>query len=93
MKKKRIKKYNIKIDELTGEKLIKKTAQFSHIRSYALFKEISDKIENGLIVNKEVHAVITKEGINDEEELLELCTKKGWNKDWYEKFKINFIDI
>ena len=93
LKRKRIKEYNIKYDELTGEKLIKKTAQFSHIRSYALFKDISDRIENGLIVNKEIHEVITKEGINDEEELLRLCTEKEWNIEWYEKFRVNYIYI
>lgn len=93
LKIKRIKKYKIKYDELTGENLIKKTAEFSHIRSYALFKNISDKIDNGLIVNKDIHQIITKKGVNDEEDLFKLCNENGWNVDWYQKFKINFINI
>ncbi|MPQ45189.1 hypothetical protein [Clostridium tarantellae] len=90
LKKKRINKYKIKFDELTEEVLIKKTAEFSHIRSYALFNELGNEIENGLIVNKETHKLITKEGINDENELLILCNDKGWNINWYEKFKKYF---
>lgn len=92
LKVKRIKEYNIKYDELTGKKLIKKISEFSHIRSYALFKNIADKIDNGLIVNKEIHEIITKKGINDEEDLLKLCNENGWKVDWYQKFKINFIN-
>lgn len=91
LKNKRIRKYGIKFDELTGEKLKRLSAEFSHIRSYALFKSISDNIENGLIVNKEVHKIITKRGINDERELLELCEEMGWNTDWYNKYKIYFF--
>lgn len=90
LKNNRIKKYKIKKDELTDKILIKYSAEFSHIRSFAIFKDISDDIENGLIVNKATHAIITEEGINDEDELLILCQKKGWRTDWYNKFKHYF---
>ena len=90
LKNKRIRKYKIRKDELTGEKLIKKTAEFSHIRSYALFKDIADDIENGLIVNKETHEIITKRGINDEDELYCLCKELNWDIEWMEKFKKYF---
>lgn len=92
LKKKRIKEYNIKFDELTGNKLIRKTAEFSHIRSFAIFREISTDIENGLIVNKETHKIITKKGINDEVELYYLCQERNWNTDWYKKYK-NYFDL
>ena len=90
LKNKRIKKYKIKKDELTDNALIKHRAEFSHIRSFAIFKDIADDIENGLIVNKSTHEIITKEGINDEDELLILCKEKGWKTDWYNKFKCYF---
>ena len=38
-------------------------------------------------VNKESHDIITKETINDENELYSLCYKNGWNIEWYDKYK------
>lgn len=87
LKKKRIKKYKIKNDELTGDKLITKTCEFSHIRSFSLFPKISDQIENGLIVNKDTHSIITEKGISTEDELFDLCVEMKWNIDWYDKYK------
>lgn len=92
LKKKRIKEYNIELDELTGDKLHMKTAEFSHIRSSAIFREISTNIENGLIVNKETHKIITEKGVNDENELYNLCIEKKWKIYWYEKYK-NYFDF
>ena len=91
LKSKRIRKYKILHDELTGKELIKKTSEFSHIRSYSIFKDIGDDIENGLIVNKEIHDMITKYGIMDEEDLLRLCEEKGWSTEWYNSFKECFV--
>lgn len=95
LKKQRIKvfeKQGIKIvnDELTGNTL-KKGAEFSHICSCSMHPEKSTSIYNGLIVNKSTHKIITDEGINDEEELLDLCNRMGWKTGWYNGFKA-FID-
>ena len=38
-------------------------------------------------VNKETHDIITKETINDENELYSLCYKNWWNIEWYDKYK------
>ena len=92
LKNSRIRRYKIKKDELTDKSLIKYSAEFSHIRSFAIFKDISDDIENGLIVNKDTHSIITEEGINDEDELLILCNDRGWKTDWYNKFK-NYFEL
>lgn len=86
LKKKRRTKYKITHDELTGEALVIRSCEFSHIRSQAIYREISDHIENGLIVNKETHRLITERGINDENELLALCKEQGWKTDWYELY-------
>lgn len=93
LKGKRIRKYKIKIDELTRLPLKKTTSEFSHIRSYALFKDIADDLDNGLIVNKDTHKIITKSGINDEDELFNLCIDNSWDTGWYEKYKAKFRDI
>lgn len=92
LKNKRIREYKIKNDELTGDRLEKETAEFSHIRSYAIFREVATNIENGLIVNKETHSIITKRGINDEIELYDLCIEKNWSTDWYLKYK-NYFNL
>ena len=92
LKQMRIKKYNIKYDELTKEPL-KNGSDFSHIRSVAMYKYISDNIENGLIINKETHAIITARGINDEEELLDLCKEMNWDISWYDNFTYNIIKL
>ncbi|MDX8289112.1 hypothetical protein SLL00_04885 [Metabacillus indicus] len=90
LKSKRINNFNIKHDELTGELLVKKTSEFSHIRSKKVFKQFALYIENGLIVNKGTHDQITKEGIIDENQLQFFCEQKGWKTDWY-NYYIDFL--
>lgn len=90
LKKARIKGHKIIRDELTGLKLIKKTCEFSHIRSFAIFPQFGKDVENGLIVNKDIHEVITNAGVNDEEELYDLCDSNNWDISWYDKFKEHF---
>lgn len=87
LKWKRIKNYNLKKDELTGETLNEVKAHFSHIRSVHMYPEISEMIWNGLVVNADTHATITKLSINNENKLYELCYKKGWNLSWYDVYK------
>lgn len=87
LKNKRIRSYKLKEDELTNDPLDKKKAEFSHIRSVAMFPELAEMMWNGLIVNKDTHFIITQIGINDEEELYKLCYEKGWNTDWYKTYK------
>lgn len=90
LKNKRMRRYNIKVDELTNEELDIMTCQFSHIRSWSLYPEFATNIENGHIVNKRTHDIITEERINDEEELLSLCIEMGWNTEWYDAYKNMF---
>ena len=93
LKKKRINAYNIKNDELTNAPLKIKSAEFSHIRSVAMYKFISDSIDNGLIVNKDTHNIITSQGINDETELLNLCKQMNWAIDWYDIYRENLSKL
>ncbi|WP_297632285.1 hypothetical protein [uncultured Clostridium sp.] len=87
LKKTRIRVYKIREDELTGESLIKRKAEFSHIRSKASYPALALDIENGLIVNKETHDKITEENVENEEKLKSLCEREKWNVEWYEKYK------
>lgn len=54
LKVQRIKKYKIVIDELTGANLKTQTAEFSHIRSVAIYPDLQLELDNGLIVNKKL---------------------------------------
>ncbi|MGL5152371.1 MAG: hypothetical protein ACRC7N_17580 [Clostridium sp.] len=91
LKSKRIRLYKINEDELTGELLDKKGSEFHHIRSKASYPKLALKIDNGVIVNKEVHKIITKEGAENEEQLEKLCIKMGWKTSWIFKFKSIFL--
>ncbi len=86
LKKQRVKRLKIKHDELTGASL-ERSANFAHIRAACVYFEMADKDWNGLVINAETHLVLTKEGILDEGELLEICKKKKWKTDWHDTFK------
>ena len=91
LKVQRIKKYKIKVDELTGTNLKTQTAEFSHIRSVAIYPDLQLELDNGLIVNKKTHEIITEKGIQNEDDLYTLCLAKGWNTKWYNFYKQTFI--
>lgn len=93
LKNKRIRQHSIRYDELTNEELDVNKCEFSHIRSAALYPVLATYIENGLIVNKSTHQLITNSGIGDEIQLYELCNKMGWNTTWYEPFTEVFLGL
>lgn len=86
LKKQRIKEFKISADELTGQPL-EPTSEFSHIMCAAYYFKYSDKVWNGLIVNKSVHTIITAKKITDDAQLLNLCREKGWNNNWHPSFE------
>lgn len=86
LKNKRINDYKIDFDELTDEPLHGASAEFSHIRSVSIYPELASHMENGPIVNQNTHKIITQNGINDENELLELCDLNGWDTSWYHAY-------
>jgi hypothetical protein len=90
LKKKRMKDYQITHDELTGEKLFKRTAAFSHIRSKDIFPELALFVWNGLVINEATHEIITSESVVNEKELLKLCEHQGWSSSWHDDFRLNF---
>jgi hypothetical protein len=72
-------------DELTGELLLG-SSQFSHIRSCAIYPQLTACVWNGLIVNKHIHQIITDAYVNDEDELYDLCQQQRWSTDWYDNY-------
>jgi hypothetical protein len=82
---------SIEYDELTGLTLNKLSCEFSHIRSVSLYPDFSAYVENGLLVNKEVHNIITSSNILDENQLLDLCYKNGWSTAWYQAY-LDFLN-
>lgn len=92
LKGRRISRYGIDFDELTGEEL-KSNCQFSHIRSWTRYPRYALDIDNGLIVNNSTHKIITSCGVNDEEELFDLCQDENWDISWYDKYKRKFGNL
>ncbi len=70
--KKRKKEYSITHDEITGEPL-KGNGEFHHIDKKAIYTDPVKRldIDGGIVINKETHNRITKEGINNKEKLEE----------------------
>ena len=87
LKKRRIKEHSITVDELTRAPLNLKTAEFSHIRSAAIYPDLQLEVDNGLIINKETHKIITQNNIQNEEDLVRLCVQKRWETRWYVYYK------
>ncbi|MCT7985802.1 hypothetical protein NG796_21230 [Laspinema sp. A4] len=85
LKKTRIKMLKIENDELTNLPLEDKS-EFSHIRKASIHIVIADKYWNGLIVNHDTHKIITQRGINDEDQLLDLCQEYNWDTTWFSVF-------
>ncbi len=82
LKKQRLKWLSLSHDELTGKPLLT-SSHFSHIRSCAVYPHLISCIWNGLVVNTDVHQLITHQGVNDENELFSLCLQQKWSTDWY----------
>ena len=52
-----------------------------------MYPDLQLEIENGLIVNKETHDIITKENVQNEDDLYSLCIKNNWNINWYDYYR------
>jgi len=99
LKKTRLRSLKITKDELTGKpfeiisqkpkKYCVANMQFSHIRSVAVYPDLSDRTWNGLITHKDIHKIITARVINNEEQLVSLCDENGWTTDWYSDYMQN----
>jgi hypothetical protein len=72
-------------DELTGIPLTAQS-QFSHIRSCAIYPQLTACIWNGLVVNKQIHQIITDTYVNDENELYDLCREQKWSTKWFDEY-------
>jgi hypothetical protein len=72
-------------DELTQVPLLP-SSEFAHIRSCSIYPNLATSYWNGLIVNKDTHQIVTKNDINDERQLLELCQERGWNTRWHQRY-------
>jgi hypothetical protein len=89
LKKGRLGLLQITRDELTGLPLLP-TSQFSHIRSCAIYPQLATYIWNGLIVNRDIHKIVTDSYVNDENELYDLCRQKRWSTSWFDEYVAQF---
>lgn len=89
----RIKEKNIKYDELTNDKLIRRGTnkfEFHHIKARHISgnERYELDIELGLVINRSTHVTITRNNCNDEDDLYKLCLDEEWNLDWYDRVKL-----
>lgn len=75
--------------------MLKKRYDFHHVgaRSISGNERYQLDIELGLVINKDTHKVITKEGIVDEDELYVFCMNNNWKIDWYDTLKEELKNI
>jgi hypothetical protein len=85
LRQQRVSWLKIGCDELTGTPLTA-CSQFSHIRSCAIYPQLTICVWNGLVVNKDIHQIITDAYVNDEHELYDLCRKQEWSTKWYDDY-------
>lgn len=85
LKKKRIKRLGLKVDELTGDPL-QSGAEFAHIRAASLHFELADRDWNGVVINKAIHKILTTAEVLDEISLLDQCSQRNWNTSWSNEF-------
>jgi hypothetical protein len=86
LKKARMKYLAIKADELTGQPITEREAQFSHVMAVSLFPEFALEVWNGLIIDRTLHAQLTARGVLDDNDLLRECEQRQWNTDWHPEF-------
>ena len=87
LKHQRIKMYHIDYDELTQLPLDNATSEFHHIRRQSLASDMRGFIWNGLILNRDIHEIITQHSVSDEYDLKELCLQRNWSIDWFERYE------
>lgn len=81
----RIRMKKLSVDELTGDRLENRTAEFVYLRSPALFPEWVDEYRNGLVVNRQTADQLPKasDRTTNEREMFRLCYLKDWQREWY----------
>jgi hypothetical protein len=85
LKGQRLRSLKLSHDELTGKPLTP-SSQFSHVRSCSVYPHLLGFIWNGLIVNRDIHQIITQQSVNDENELFSLCQQQKWSTNWYDHY-------
>jgi hypothetical protein len=89
LKQERISIYNIRECEFTGKPITDYSlVQFAHIDSVVYNPSKALDINNGVIILQEIHAAMTRLGINTFEETYSYCEKMEYNLDWADKYTI-----
>ena len=92
LKNTRIRQRGIQYDELTGDPLIKPTAEFHHIRRQSIYPNLISMIWNGLVINKSTHDIITGQNITDEYDLRDLCDEMNWSTYWFDQYQMSLSE-
>lgn len=83
LKNERINVYRINQCEFSGQPFNDTSlVQFAHIDSVVYNPGRALDINNGVIILREIHAEMTRRGINTYEETFSFCEEKGYSLDW-----------
>lgn len=83
LKSERIRQYQITECEFTGEPITDySSVQFAHIDSVVYNPSRALDIDNGVIIFREIHADMTRRGINTYEDTYSYCEEMGYDLGW-----------
>ncbi|EGQ7683783.1 hypothetical protein IZS58_004737 [Vibrio parahaemolyticus] len=83
LKQERIREYDIDKCEFTNQPIFDySTVQFAHIDSVVYNPSRALDIDNGVIIFREIHADMTRRGINTYEETYDYCEEMGYDLSW-----------
>lgn len=87
----RISKYGIASCEFTGETINDANAfEFAHIMSVSTHLFYAKNIDNGVIIKKELHRMLTRLNIHSFAGMLEFCEERKFSTRWAEDFNLPF---
>lgn len=90
LKSSRLKLTQYNQDELTGEPLIRRTAEFHHIFSAQLFPHLALNETYGIVINRQTHEEVHANSALHPHDLYELCERKGWKLEWHQGLTLAF---
>lgn len=89
LKNQRISRYGINCCEFTGVVIFDtSTVQFAHVESVVTAPLLALNIDNGVIILKEIHAELTRLGVQDFAGMYDFCVRNNYSITWAENYDL-----
>lgn len=83
LKTQRIAQYNITVCEFTGQDIINpQDVEFAHIESVVSNPMLALSVDNGVIIQKAIHQILTRNGIHGYEGMYNFCVQNNYSTTW-----------